>query len=124
MHHGFNVHSCLKSKVSCVAVCQSFSEASGHKALPRLPLEDQRAPGFWNDKGQLDAGNYTSNMDAFAKDMAHIFDNAFLYNASGSTVHGWAMTLKVSAVTFLTSLYPNSVTALAERRQAKESTEG
>ena len=65
------------------------------KLYPDYPSKVANPLDFGTVKARLDAGTYTSNMEAFARDMGQIFDNAFIYNAPGSTVHGWAVTLKV-----------------------------
>lgn len=64
------------------------------KLYPDYPAKVTKPLDFGTVKSRLDAGNYTGNMEAFVKDMGQIFDNAFIYNAPGSTVHGWAVTLK------------------------------
>ena len=65
---------------------------------PDYPLKVPHPLDFGTVKARLDAGKYTSNMEAFAKDMQQIFDNAFIYNAPGSTVHQWAVLLKVCCI--------------------------
>ena len=78
-----------------VQFANPFLKPVDTKLYPDYPLKIREPLDFGTVKARLDAGSYTSNMDAFARDMTHIFNNAFLYNAPGSTVHGWAVTLKV-----------------------------
>lgn len=73
------------------------------KLYPDYPMKVSKPLDFGTVKSRLDAGNYTSNMESFVQDMGQIFDNAFLYNAPGSTVHGWAVTLKVKPWSRITS---------------------
>lgn len=71
------------------------------KLYPDYPLKVANPLDFGTVKGYLDAGKYTGNMEAFAKDMGQIFENAFTYNARGSTVHDWAVLLRVRTTDFL-----------------------